>query len=91
MNIYIKSLVSSILLISSILTVAMYSGAEETIKIGVLTPLSAPGDAAGGEGIVRAALFAPEYIDKGGVDLFKFSLLRGFGDFLLPAFGYAGR
>src|SRR5262244_3099626 len=57
------------LLVSSILFAgAMVSGAHALapIKIGVLTPLSPPGDAAGGQFIVRGARMAADDINARG-------------------------
>ena len=53
------------LLLSSAATPAL---AQKPVKIGVLTPLSPPGDAAAGQLIVRGAKMAAEDINaRGGV------------------------
>ena len=63
-----RSLVPCLLAAAAALLVAMPALAQGPVKIGVLTPLSPPGDAAAGQFIVRGAKMAGDEINgQGGV------------------------
>src|SRR4030095_8907948 len=63
-----RSLVPCLLAAAAALMVAMPAFAQGPVKIGVLTPLSPPGDAAAGQFIVRGAKMAADEINgPGGV------------------------
>jgi branched-chain amino acid transport system substrate-binding protein len=63
-----RSLVPCLLAAAAALLVATPALAQGPVKIGVLTPLSPPGDAAAGQFIVRGAKMAADEINgPGGV------------------------
>ena len=63
-----RTLWNSLLLAAAGVLLAAPAFAQGTVKIGVLTPLSPPGDAAAGQLIVRGAKMAADEINaKGGV------------------------
>jgi hypothetical protein len=62
-----QSIASAVVCIFSVLTVAVADA--QTVKLGVLTPLSVPGDANAGKLIVRGARLGEEYVNTvmGGI------------------------
>jgi branched-chain amino acid transport system substrate-binding protein len=61
---FVFLMIAVILLVSAFYPLTSQAAAKEPVKIGVITPLSPPGDPAAGQLIVRGAKFGAKYVNE---------------------------